>query len=462
MMAPVRSALQGIDQILRPQGRVFYGWRIVLAGVGIHVLVSAFMMQSYGAYVVMLHRDFGWSKTLLAGAFSMARVESGILGPLQGWLIDRFGPRAILRIGVVAFGLGFASFSQIDSLLGFYVTFFLIALGSSLGGFVTVIVALVNWFDRHRAKALALSQMGFALGGLSVPLIILALESFGWRATALASGVLIIAVGLPLAQVFRHRPEDHGEAVDGLPNPLAQSEPESEPGALVDRSGDSSAREAMRTRAFWLISLGHASALLVVSAVMVHLVPHLTESLGYSLATAGWIVALMTTVQMIGLLSGGYLGDRFDKRIIVVICMVAHASGLLLVAHATSLAMVLGFALLHGWAWGTRGPLMVAMRADYFGASSFGTIMGFSSLIVMMGMMAGPLVAGYMADRSGNYESGLSVLAIAALLGSVFFLLATPPERSRTTPTQSGDPVGLGGTRRSPAARSTLASRRSE
>jgi MFS family permease len=441
MMAPVRPALQAIDEVLRPQGRVFYGWWLVLGGVGIHMLVSALMMQSYGAYVVLLHDDFGWSKTLLAGAFSMARIESGILGPLQGWLIDRFGPRAILRIGIVTFGVGFALFSQIDSLLGFYLTFFLIAIGSSLGGFVTVIVALVNWFDRNRAKALALSQTGFAVGGLSVPIVILALESFGWRTTALASGVLIVAVGLSVAQVFRHRPEDYGEVVDGVLPSLPQSQAEGEPRALVDRSRDASAREAMRTRAFWFISLGHASALLVVSAVMVHLVPHLTESLGYSLATAGWIVALMTMLQMIGLLAGGYLGDRFDKRIIVVICMVAHASGLLLIAHATNLAMVLGFALLHGWAWGTRGPLMVAMRADYFGATSFGTIMGFSSLIVMLGMTAGPIVAGYMADRSGSYESGLTLLAVAALLGSVFFLLATPPKLRPTTIAETRDAV---------------------
>jgi MFS family permease len=434
-MAPVRSALESIDQILRPQGRVFYGWWIVLGGAGIYMLVSALLMQSYGAYVVLLHRDFGWSKTLLAGAFSMARVESGILGPLQGWLIDRFGPRAILRIGIVLFGLGFVAFSRIDSLLGFYLTFFVIALGSSLGGFVTVVVSLVSWFDRNRAKALAWSQTGFALGGLSVPLVILALESFGWRITAFASGLLIIAVGLPVAQLFHHRPEDHGEAVDGLPQPLGrgQGHTQDEPRALVDRSEDVSARDAMRTRAFWCISLGHASALLVVSAVMVHLVPHLTEDLGYSLEEAGWIVALMTTVQMIGLLAGGYLGDRFDKRIM------AHASGLLLVAHATHLAMVLGFALLHGWAWGTRGPLMVAMRADYFGATSFGTIMGFSSLIVMLGMMAGPIVAGYMADRSGNYESGLTVLALAALLGSIFFLLATPPEPKRAIAAEPRD-----------------------
>ncbi len=142
-------------------------------------------------------------------------------------------------------------------------------------------------------------------------------------------------------------------------------------------------------------------------------------------------MALLTAVQMIGQITGGYLGDRFDKRAIVVVCMVAHASGLLLVAYAGSLAMVVAFAVLHGWAWGTRGPLMVAMRADYFGASSFGTIMGFSSLIVMLGMTAGPLVAGYMADRSGSYESGLATLAIASLVGSIFFVLATPPKPPR-------------------------------
>ena len=170
-----------------------------------------------------------------------------------------------------------------------------------------------------------------------------------------------------------------------------------------------------------------ATALLVVSAVLVHLVPHLTEGLNYSLAEAGGVVALMTAFQMLGQLSGGYLGDRFNKRVICALCMVAHAGGLLLVTFATSWWMVLGFTALHGVAWGTRGPLMVAVRADYFGPSSFGTIMGFSSLIVMLGMSGGPIVAGYMADVSGDYESGLALLAGLSLLGSLLFLAATPP-----------------------------------
>ena len=186
-------------------------------------------------------------------------------------------------------------------------------------------------------------------------------------------------------------------------------------------------RQALRTPAFWFISLGHASALLVVSAVTVHLILHLTENLGYSIRTAGLVVALMTASQVVGMLAGGYLGDRISKRVIVVTAMASHATGLLLLAYASHFWMVGLFALLHGGAWGARGPLMQAIRADYFGRRSFGTIMGFSSLIVMVGTTVGPIVAGVLADRTGSYESGFTILAIAAAAGSIFFILARQP-----------------------------------
>lgn len=415
------SPWRRVDGVLRPQGRVFYGWWLVAAAAGVQLLAGMLLMQSYGAYAVLLEDDFGWSKTVLAGAFALTRVESGILGPIQGWLADRFGPRVILQVGTLLFGIGFLLFSQINTLVGFYASFVIIALGSSLGGFATLMVALVNFFDRHRAKAVAISQMGFAVGGLAVPLVVLALETVGWRATAMISGAIVIVVGLPLVSMVRHRPDEIGEEPDGgLP-------PSPEERAARPRRRDFTARQAMRTRAFWLISVGHALALLTVSAVMVHLALHLTEGLGFSLAAAGGVVAMLTVFQMLGQLSGGYLGDRFDKRWICAACMLAHTAGLLLVTFATAWWMVVAFAVLHGLAWGSRAPLMVALRADYFGASSFGTIMGFSSLVAMLGMSGGPIVAGYMADVSGDYESGLALLACLSLAGAFAFLAATPP-----------------------------------
>ena len=135
---------------------------------------------------------------------------------------------------------------------------------------------------------------------------------------------------------------------------------------------------------------------------------------------------------MVGQVTGGYLGDCFNKRIICTICMIFHCLGLVAVALATNVWMVLVFAFLHGLGWGTRGPLMVAMRADYFGASSFGTIMGFSSLISMLGMSIGPIFAGYMADVYGDYQLSFLIIASFAFIGSFCFFAATPPKRPQT------------------------------
>jgi sugar phosphate permease len=403
--------------------KIFYGWWIVAAGFGIEALIGALMFHAYGAYVVLLREEFGWSKTLLSAAFAMARAESGIFGPLQGWMTDRFGPRVLIRTGMTIFGVGFILFSFIGSPVTFFITFFIMAVGSSLGGYLPITVALVSWFRRRRALALSISSAGMAAGGFLVQFIALAMTHWGWRWTAFASGVLVILVGVPLAQLVRHRPELFGEQPDGdRIDPAAPARRRARP-AVVDFTP----REAVRTRSFWCMAVGHGAALLVVSAVMVHLIVHVTERLGYSLQQAAAVLALLTVAQLTAQLGGGWAGDHLNKRALVVGCMVAHAAGLLLVAHATAFWMIAAFAILHGAAWGIRGPLMSAIRADYFGAASFGTITGISSMIVMLGMMGGPLVAGILADRTGSYVPGFQVLAALAALGSIAFLFATPP-----------------------------------
>lgn len=406
---------------------IFFGWWIVAAGFGLEALIGGLIFHAYGAYVVVLREEFGWSKTMLSAAFSMARAESGILGPVQGWLTDRFGPRALIRSGMLIFGAGFMLMSQIATPAGFFLTFFLIALGSSLGGYLPIGVAIVAWFRRHRALALSVSATGMGVGGLLTPLVVASFDRVGWRWTALLSGVLVLLVGLPIAQLVRHRPEAHGMLPDGDAVDRAEPAGGAATGARRAPAVDFTAREAMRTPAFWYVALGHGSALLVVSAVMVHLVSHVTERLGHSLEQAATIVALMTVMQVTGQLCGGWAGDRFSKRAIVVACMIAHASALVLLASATARWMVVAFAVLHGLAWGIRGPLMSAIRADYFGSAAFGMITGISSMVIMFGMMGGPLIAGILADRTGSYSAGFGVLAVLAVVGSVFFLLARRP-----------------------------------
>jgi sugar phosphate permease len=377
---------------------------------------------------VLLRDEFGWSKAALAGAFSLQQVENGILGPVQGWLIDKFGPRLSLRIGIICFGAGFIAFSQIDSLLGFYAAYLFIAIGSSLGGYFPFTVVIVNWFEKRRSRALSTMQLGGAIGGLLVIAVAFALETWGWRSTAFVSGILVIITGLPMVQIARQRPEDMGLGADGEP---PDAEDESEATTIARRrsrdAGDFTLTEAVRTPAFWLISLGHGSALLIVSAVNVHLILHLEEELAYSLALASLAVVVIQAAQIAGTLLGGVIGDVYDKRKIAFFCMFSHAIALVLVAYAVNAVMVFVFAILHGAAWGLRGPMMGAIRADYFGRTSYGAILGVSSLITMFGSITGPVLAGILADRAGNYELGFTILAVLAGMGSVFFLLAKRP-----------------------------------
>ena len=417
--------------LFRPGGKVFYGWWIVAACAGVQWLAALTWMHSYGGYTLHLQEEFGWSMSILSLAFALTRLESGLLGPLQGWLVDKYGPRRILVIGTLIFGCGFFVFSQVNSITTYFVAFILIALGSSLGGFATLMVSIVSWFDLHRAKAIAWSQLGFSFGGLCVPFVMMGLEAFGWRDMALYSGIMVLVLGLPLVSVVRHRPEDYGEIPDGIPSKSDTNNDEFESDNSRVMQISLTWRQAVKEPSFWMISAGHGLSLLTVSAMLAHLIPHLTRSLEYTPVEAGFVFALMTGVQTAGLFLGGYLGDRYDKRIICTICMVGHCLGLLAVTYATNFSWVLAFTILHGLSWGVRGPLMVALRADYFGPKSFGTIMGISSLIVMLGMTAGPIAGGVLYDLYGNYELAFTIIALCSLSGGLCFWFAKPPKLIR-------------------------------
>src|ERR1700682_2411355 len=373
--------------------RIFYGWYLVGAAAGVQVLQAGLMMQSFGAYVAVLSEERGWSKTALSGAAALHQMEVAVLGPALGWMLHRFGPRRFLRCG-----------------------------------FFPLNVAVIHWFERWRARAISSMSIGLALGGIMVPLVALSLETYGWRATAFASGIIAIVLGFPLASVIRNRPEDIGEVADGVSQNNSRREKQSvEQPAAATR--DFTAREALRTRAFWLLSLGHGFALFVVQAVVVHSIAHLKEGLGYSIEQAALVYMLVTVSQIGGVGIGWLIGDRYDKRFIAAACMLMHGTGLLLLTYAVYWPMVLGFALLHGAAWGLRGPFMQALRADYFGRSAIGMILGLSFMIIVIGQVAGRMIAGILADATGNYRSGFTILALLAGLGSLFFVLARRPQR---------------------------------
>ena len=410
---------------------VFHGWWIVVGTWAMQAIQGSLFFLSFGAYADQLHSHFGWSRTSISGAFALARVESGLLGPLQGWSIDRFGPMLNIRVGVVLFGVGFMLMSAIQNLWHFYAAFLVLAIGASLAGFLTLNTAVANWFIRKRARAMGLAQTGLGLGGGGLVIVVAwMLQTYGWRLTFLIAGVAILAIGLPLSSLFVHRPEDRGLLPDG-----AAKEEREVGGGVGAHLGEADflLREAVRDRSFWFISLGHGAALLVVSSIQVHLVLHLRD-LGWSLTSAAGLVTALTLTSTLGQLGGGFLGDRYSKRMLAAGCMLGHALGMLALAYATDPVIIVAAALVHGLAWGTRGPLMTAIRAEYYGRRNFAKVMGVSSLVVQLGTVTGPLLAGFLFDRTGSYQLPFVILGTATGLSAIFFLLAHPPRRRAQRP----------------------------
>ena len=424
----MRNIAQGkeeLDLIFRPNGKIFYGWWIVLACVGIQGLAAVTWMHSYGAYTLHLQEEFGWSMSVLSLAFAITRLESGLLGPIQGWLVDKYGPRLIAIVGTLIFSIGFLYFGFVNSIPSYFVAFVLIALGSSLGGFATLMVSIVSWFEKHRAKAIAWSQLGFSLGGLCVPLVAFGLETLGWRSMAFLSGGAILIIGLPLVSLIRHSPAEYGEKPDGLTTSGHIVEDESP----AEQNRSFSWQEAMREPSFWLISVGHALSLLTVSSMLAHLIPHLVRGMNYSLIEAGYAFALMTGVQMVGLILGGILGDRYNKRFICVLCMVGHCRGPILRDLRNQRDMGNRVRCFSRPRLGDKRATNGCATSRLLRPKIFWHNHGRKLPIVMIGMTIGPIACGLLFDRFGNYQLAFTIMALCSLSGSLCFWFAKPPAK---------------------------------
>lgn len=412
---------------------MFFGWWIVGAGFLIQMLHGALLFHAFSAYVLPLQQEFGWSRLQLSSGFALLRAESGLLGPIQGWLLDRFGSRPIMAVGIVVFAAGFVLFGAIQSLTDYYICFVLMALGSSFAGFLSIITVIAKWFNRKRSTAIGFMLSGMSTGGLLVPLIVWSIAEFGWRGTAVVSGLTALIIGLPLTMVIRQRPQDYGILPDGaLGHPKKVAVPDGQVAMGHESSGptgDLTLRQALISSSFWMLSLVHASALLIVGAVLMHQIPHMVEGIGLSPKMAATMVAALVFCTICGQIGGGYLGDRINKRLTIFGCMWLHAAAMCVFAYASSSTATLCFAVMHGLAWGVRGTLINSIRVDYFGGQSFATITGFSSTIVMTGMIGGPLFAGFLRDWYGDYRVAFLSLAGMAALGSIAMLVASPPKR---------------------------------
>ncbi len=221
----------------------------------------------------------------------------------------------------------------------------LVGMGLGLVGYLTLTTIVANWFERRRNTAIALTQSGGGIGGLLLPVVALALAAFGWRSVAFSSGIFVLVLGLPIAQLMRHKPEAHGLLPDGDAPPDASGEeantegPEQGDGRGVAPSPRIAftARQALRTPTFWLLAMGHGMAVFVGNGLSLHLIAHIVARLGISLGAAAGVITLIPVATIGAQVIGGYVGDRVNKRILAALCMVGIAVSLVLFAFGEGL-----------------------------------------------------------------------------------------------------------------------------
>ncbi|MCU0531150.1 MAG: MFS transporter [Syntrophales bacterium] len=394
---------------------LFYGWWIVAACFLISVYVGCCGFFGFTAMIDPIVREFGWSYTEVSFASSLRGLEMGILAPIVGVLVDRFGPRRLILAGVVTIGAGFILLSLTQSLWTFYASFILLAFGAGGCTSVVTLAVVARWFRRNLGKAMGITVSGFGASGLLIPVVVWLIDSYGWRSAMIVQGVGMWALGIPLALVIRDRPEEMGLVPDG---PLRPS-PSTASGAARSEIPEARVpfREAVKSRPFLWLNLVEAVRFTVLAAIVVHVMPFLASQ-GIPRETAGLVAAAIPLFSIPGRFGFGWLGDVTEKRYVMAAAFLCMAAGLVAFHFAAALWPIALFLLLFSPGFGGNMVMRGAVVREYFGVHGFGKLMGITLGTASIGGVIGPTATGWVYDTTGGYgpvwvvSAGLIVLSM--------------------------------------------------
>lgn len=415
--------------------RIFYGWWVLAAATLASTIQSALFNVGAQALVLPLIREFDSTRTAVSVAFSLRRLEGGLTGPIEGYLIHWIGPRPYMMAGWVIFGLGLVAIGLCQNIYQFYAAFLLVTLGQSVAGFLPIVTVLINWFDKWRGRAIAIYQLGGSIGALLVPVLSWFILNVGWRQTMIVVGCAVIVMGVPLAAAMRPRPEDYGYLPDGaspsgpitggtLDNPNSENKPQDGTHATLG--------EALRSRSFWFLGLSHSAGITAWGALQVHQIPAMVDIGIEELAAAG-ILSYTLVISALGRLIGGFLGDIAGPKKITALAFICQGFSVVILAFATSLTHVLIFATIFGIAFGTRGTLMTVLRAEVFGRENFSRLAGLMDPLSSVTVLISPIFAGFVFDTAGSYQTAFIVLAVVNASGAMLLAGVKLPNRSSST-----------------------------
>ncbi len=419
--------VKGID--LPMKNRIFYGW-FALAGVMLVIfVVGGSFVNSFGVFLPVICREFGWSRAAVAAALSLGVVAFGLPSPLYGILVTRLGPRITLIIGNSLAAAGMICLSFVQEVWHLYLFYIIIGLGAGFGGYIPATTVLNNWFIRKRSLVFGMFIASAGLGGFLFPPLVTALISFaGWRITWLLLAGMIVILGVILGSVMliRDRPEDMGLIPDGMPADLPLK------GEIKRFSGNREGPDfadkgnTLLNSTTWLLAAFSAANAYATGTISTHLVAYL-QDIGFNPMTAATTVSLVAAFHSIGSLSFGALALRYPIRYLASLAFLSQLMALTILMTATNLIFFYIFAAFMGLSTGALITALPTFIGAYFDRELYAKALGVVFPFQVIAQAVAATSAGVLFDATASYHSAFAVVMIISLIGLISVYLARTP-----------------------------------
>jgi len=398
---------------------IFYGWYIVAAALLLTTFSSMMFVYGFTAFMDPIATTFAWSIAQVSFASSIRGLEGGTLDPIVGAIADRWSAKKLMIVGTIIVSAGIFFLSRTTSLWMFYGGFLIVGLGSSIGIHIVPATVIARWFKKNIGKANGVLSMGFALGGLYVPMLTRLIDAYGWQNTLMYMSIAMLLLGIPLSFIFRDRPEDYGMLPDGVP----QETKKSAVAEIYADEPDISIRDVLKMRIFWFMGIAAMFQVMAMQAVNIHIMTYM-GSLGMDRNMASMAVVTLSVCTLVARVPFGFLADIYPKKFVLALSLILTSAGLVIFGLNTgsSFLPVILFAAVYGVGTAGSMPLRGAVVREYFGAKRFGTIYGLMAIFSTIGVSIGAPLAGWVFDTRGTYNPIWFVFAVLSFIGTLMVL----------------------------------------
>jgi MFS family permease len=406
----------------------FFGWKALGVAAVMYFALTGLLLYSFPVFLPFLCKTFGWSRASVSWANSLAMVVQGLTSPLAGMCVVRYGARKAIAAGGVLCVLCFVAASFHNRLWELYLAYSLLfGLGGSLCGMLAMTTIVNNWFVKKRSLALSILLTAGGLGGLVMVSFIMAMISrFGWRnAYLLIAGMIFLLLVILPSLLVVNKPEDLGQVPDGIQTDAGKGLSPNRRD-LYGTPVDFTAAEAIRTPAFWYLTILATTFMMGIQGFMLHQVAYLLD-INISSAVAATVYSLFVGVSTTGRLGMGFLGIRFPTKSLAILAMLLLISGMTILLWAKTLPIILLYNSLIGLGLGGTYVAIMNLMPLYFGKTYYPQIIGFAlPFSTVIGSVGSPLT-GWIRDTTGSYRSAWELAILILTIGLISLILARPP-----------------------------------